>query len=419
MSTDDSHAAPAFYQLSNDDHAALVVVASIVFLVYAILATVTKLLIRLNITSMRDYDYTLLVGLVLYFIQTACVVAACNNGLGVHRDDITSDDFERYSKLMYASRIFAILISGTTKISICLLIRQIDNQGKLNTANMVLGAFIILWVVTGFFTTVFQCPLPSPWLAGSYTQCPNYGSIYVYNGVMDIITDLALCVLPVAMMWHVQTTVRRKAIVMALFGTRIMFVPRSAGFDRNANRPPSVPIVTIPSLSNAQYLFRDYSDPTWLAVSRTIWFQTSLGLSVLTVCIPSLKGIIDSLLGSTAVAALQVPYDLKGSSGKHSGLELTALGDSRLASRNITAKGNTLKSAKGKSPEHSGWYSDRETVTKHGGRDSSSGSGSESVRKLTEGVIVVRDEFEIHYDERRMSTSRAGSHESSDAGYRM
>lgn len=400
MSTD-SPAAPAFYPLTKDDHAALVVVASVVFLIYAILGTITKLLIRLNITSIRDYDYTLLGGLVVYFVQTACVIAACNNGLGMHRDDISSQDFERYSKLMYTSRILALFINGSTKISLCLLIRQIDNRGKLHLANMVLAGFVLVCVVTGVFATVFQCPLPSPWLAESHAECPNYGPIYIYNGVMDIVTDLALCVLPVVMMWHVQTTTRRKAVVMGLFGTRII-----------------VPIVTIPSLTNAQYLFQDYSDPTWLAVPRTIWFQTSLGLSVLTVCIPSLKGIIDSLLGSTAVAAIQAPYELK-SSDKRSGLELTVINDgSRGASHNISARSATHKmSSKGKSPEHSAWYSDREPTTKHSGR--ASPGGSESVRKLTEGVIVVRDEFEVHYDDRRISSSRAGSHESSDAGYRM
>ncbi|KAK7398668.1 hypothetical protein QQX98_011939 [Neonectria punicea] len=408
--TSDSQAAPPYYALTSDDHAALVVVASIVFLVYAILGTVTKLLIRLNITSMRDYDFTLLVGLVLYFIQTACVIAACKTGLGQHYDSLSEDAFERYSKLMYASRIMAIFISASTKISLCLLIRQISNQGRLNTANTVLSVVVVIWLIIGFFTIIFECPMPSPWLAANKDQCPNYGPIYVFNGLMDILTDVALCILPVAMMWHVQTTMRRKAIVMGLFGTRII-----------------VPIVTIPSLSNANYLFSDYSDPTWLAVPRTIWFQTSLGLSVLTVCIPSLKGIIDSLLGSTAVAAIQAPYDLRDSggkgSGKHSGLELTAIGDgSKAASHNVSGRNNTLKlsSAKGKTPD-TAWYTtvDRETKVRHGG--SSSISGSESVRKLTEGVIVVRDEFEIHYDDRRSrnTMSREGSLGSSDAGYRM
>lgn len=174
--------------------------------------------------------------------------------------------------------------------------------------------------------------------------------------------------------------------------------------------------MTIPSLSNANYLFHDYSDPTWSTVSSTIWFQVSLGLSVLTVCVPSLKGVIDSLLGSTAVAAIQAPYELKDS-GDRTGLQPTMLGNSnssKPASRDVSRLG--MLSSKGKSPESSGWYPEHNVRTKHGGDGSL--SGSESVRKLTEGVIVVRDEFEISYDDRRASTSRAGSRESADAGYR-
>ncbi|CAM1503634.1 Fc.00g012250.m01.CDS01 [Cosmosporella sp. VM-42] len=395
-------AAPPYYALSDDNHAALVVVAAVVFLIYGVLAIVTKLLIRLNIVSMKAHDIVLLVGSILYFIQTVCVVVACNAGLGRHQDVVSTDSFERFSKLLYASRILALCVNACTKVSLCLLIRQIDNQGKLNLANMVLGGAVILCFFTGFFATIFQCPLPNPWLAVSHEHCPSRGPIFVYNGVMDILTDLALCALPVAMMWQVQTTVKRKIIVMALFGTRII-----------------VPIVTIPSLTNARYLFNDYSDSTWGAVSSTMWFQISLGLSVLTACIPSLKGIIDSLLGGTAAAAIGAPYELRDSGNKKSGLEMTALGGgSNQASNQNSGLRNLHVSTKGKSVNHSTWSADRELDAKYGGgKASPEGSGSESVRKLTEGVIVVRDEFEVHYDDKRMS--RDGSRGSSDAEYHM
>ncbi|KAI5456625.1 hypothetical protein BGZ63DRAFT_395911 [Mariannaea sp. PMI_226] len=404
---------PPFYPFTHDNHAALVVVASLTFFIYAVIGMAIKLLIRLNITSLKDYDFTLLVSLLLYFAETACVIAASNNGLGQHRDAITDADFLRYSKLIYVSRILALFICGFTKISICLLIRQINNQGRLHTANMILGAVILVWVITGFFTTVFQCPLPSPWIVESRRQCPGYGPIVVYNGVMDILTDLALCILPVAMMWEVQTTLRRKIMVMSLFGTRII-----------------VPIITIPSLSNTNYLFRDYSDPTWQAVPSIIWFQVSLGLSVLTVCIPSLKGVIDSLLGSTSVAAIQAPYELKDSGDRTGGLQITALtGGSSKASgggasyqgklnSNKSSKTNKSKPGESSSSNNTSWYHpEREVRARHDGvghgdLDGKSISGSESTRKLTEGVIMVRDEFELHYDGRRLSNSRPGSHQS-------
>lgn len=167
-------------------------------------------------------------------------------------------------------------------------------------------------------------------------------------------------------------------------------------------------------------MFHDYTDTTWLAVSSTIWSQISLGLSILTACVPTLKGLIDSLLGSTAVAAIEAPYELQSSS-KRSGIKMTPGSGSgasqvaqapssraRLKVNPIEMPGNT-----------SAWSAEREINAKYGGNESPTGSGSESVRKLTEGVIMVQNEIQIQYHDRRMSISREGSRESSDTSYHM
>ncbi|KAJ4162036.1 hypothetical protein BFJ63_vAg8492 [Fusarium oxysporum f. sp. narcissi] len=391
-----SQAAPPFYPLTESNHAALVVITAVIFFIYAILGIIGKLIIRLNITSMKDFDVGLLIAALLYFIQTACVIAACSHGLGEHRDDLSDGNFGRFSKLMYASRIFGILVHATTKVSLGLLIRQIDRQGGLNTANMILGGVVIAWAISGVFATAFQCPMPEPWLAENTTQCPNQGPIFLYNSIMIILTDIALCILPVAMMWEVQTSIRRKIIVMALFGTRLI-----------------VPIITIPELVHAQYMFGDSEDVTWQAVSMVIWGQIALGLSVITVCIPSLKGVIDSLLGSTAVAAINTPYELKGS-GNGTGLEMTALSDSR--TKQTSKQGSGLGSAlrRHSRPRHNDQPMWRRDVM--GEVRTEIASGSDSVRNLTEGVMVNRD-FEVSYDDRH--TSRADSMGSSEGAYRM
>ncbi|KAF4441127.1 hypothetical protein FACUT_2895 [Fusarium acutatum] len=391
-----SQAAPPFYPLTESNHAALVVITAVIFFIYAILGIIGKLIIRLNITSMKDFDVGLLIAALLYFIQTACVVAACDHGLGEHRDALSDEDFGRFSKLMYASRIFGILVHATTKVSLGLLIRQIDRQGGLNTANMILGGAVVMWAISGLFATAFQCPMPEPWLAENNVQCPNQGPIFLYNGIMIVLTDVALCILPVAMMWEVQTSRRRKIIVMALFGTRLI-----------------VPIITIPELVHVRYMFNNSDDVTWQAVPMMIWGQIALGLSVITVCIPSLKGVIDSLLGSTAVAAINTPYELKDS-GNGTGLEMTALSDSR--TKQTSKQGSGLGSAlrRHSRPRHNDQPMWRRDVM--GEVRTEIASGSDSVRNLTEGVMVNRD-FEVSYDDRQ--TSRADSMGSSEGAYRM
>ncbi|KAK7447854.1 hypothetical protein Landi51_06658 [Colletotrichum acutatum] len=213
---------PPFYALTEDDQAALVVVASLIFLIYAIVGISLKLIIRLNITSLKSHDVILLVATGLLLSQTVCIIIACNHGLGHHQDVVEPYDLEAFHKLFYASSILAIAIAASTKFSLCLLIHSINNHGRLNLANKVLFGTIVAWGISGIFTTAFQCSLPQPWLAIADEKCPVREGIFLYNGVMDIFTDVCLCLLPVAMMWKVQTTLKRKMMVIALFTTRIM-----------------------------------------------------------------------------------------------------------------------------------------------------------------------------------------------------
>jgi hypothetical protein len=127
----DSQAAPPFYPLTDDNHAALVVITAIIFFIYAIFGIIGKMIIRLNITSMKDFDILLLAAAFLYFVQTTCVIAACSNGLGEHRDAISEDDFMRFSKVGDLARRGATLL--TVVVDVCITtIRHTsscDNKG--------------------------------------------------------------------------------------------------------------------------------------------------------------------------------------------------------------------------------------------------------------------------------------------------
>jgi energy-coupling factor transporter transmembrane protein EcfT len=97
MTNDES--APPLYQLSDTNHAAWVVVASIIFFTYALLAVVAKVLIRFKITSLQSHDVLLIFAILLFFAQTVCVILSCNVGLGQHQDQLTADSAAQYSKV--------------------------------------------------------------------------------------------------------------------------------------------------------------------------------------------------------------------------------------------------------------------------------------------------------------------------------
>lgn len=80
----------------------------------------------------------------------------------------------------------------------------------------------------------------------------------------------------------------------------------------------------LPSLTTAQGYLQDHSDRTWEAVTPTIWLQISLNMSLFTACIPSLRGVIESILVSTTAGAIQVPYTLTHTGARY-GMHATAI----------------------------------------------------------------------------------------------
>ncbi|KAF4890789.1 hypothetical protein CGCF415_v013567 [Colletotrichum fructicola] len=386
--------APPFYALKEDDKAALAVVSALVFLIYAIIGITLKLIIRLNITSLKAHDVLLLMSVALLFVQTTFVITACNHGLGRHQNALRPTELEAFYKLFYASSIFATATAATTKLSLCLLIQSINNHGKFNIANHLLFGVVITWMVSGITAEALQCSLPRPWLAISLENCPRREVVYLYNGIMDISTDVVLCFLPVAMMWKVQTTVKRKQLVIALFGTRII-----------------VPILSIPGLISTHTLVTDYKDSTWHAVPHVIWLQCTLGLSVMTACIPSLKGVIDSLMGSTSVATIQAPYELTASGGDESGrLHATAIvgGTNSRYGSHLTSGAAKSRATRSKSLRPSDW-----PVAVQGHVHDSRKDKEEGAYRTESNEDLVPQRHESR------SSSHEGSYKSSEAGYRL
>lgn len=85
-----------------------------------------------------------------------------------------------------------------------------------------------------------------------------------------------------------------------------------------------VPFLVLPSLTTAEAYLRDHNDRTWEAVTPTIWLQISLNMSLFTACIPSLRGVIESILISTTAGAIQAPYNLTRT-GPGYGVHATAI----------------------------------------------------------------------------------------------
>lgn len=299
------------------------------------------------------------------------------------------------------------MIQAGTKLSICLLINAISPQYRLLLVNRTLMIVTGAWVVSGFFAMAFQCDLPNPWELSDHA-CVSIQGIYLYNGLMNILTDLAICVIPMAMMWNVQTNKTKKIAVCALFGARIL-----------------VPAVTIPTLATTgDYFSHIYTDPTWYGVVPTILGQISLNLSVLTACIPGLKSILDNLLSGTANARVRGSYNLTDSGDKKTRLNVTPWN----ASAGSKQSGSGLKPGSKTNASNSGHRSLNENSSHRfsisGGQNDAAMSGArhngstetnESSRNLNDGVIFRTCDYDVSSIE-QISRSQTEEMRSTSAG---
>ena len=80
------------------------------------------------------------------------------------------------------------------------------------------------WAIAAAITTALQCG-PTRWVLGPTRQntCIDQYNAQIGIKLVDILTDIALAVLPALMMLSVQVSVLKRAVVSFMFGLRIMY----------------------------------------------------------------------------------------------------------------------------------------------------------------------------------------------------
>jgi len=90
---------------------------------------------------------------------------------------------------------------------------------KNSLASVILMGITTAWGIATIFAIAFQCDLPAPWDITS--ACGNLDAIYYSAGIIDLLTDCAITILPILTVWNVQMERGPKNTVIAVFVVRI------------------------------------------------------------------------------------------------------------------------------------------------------------------------------------------------------
>ena len=117
------------------------------------------------------------------------------------------------------------------KVSLLLFLYRIFNVDfKFRIASWIIGFVVVVWSLVTLCLMIFSChPIKANWnvmlLADPKTHCyPKVYNVINIHGYCNIITDFALLVLPLPLVWNLQMTLKKKLSVATIFATGALYV---------------------------------------------------------------------------------------------------------------------------------------------------------------------------------------------------
>ncbi|MCJ1454841.1 hypothetical protein MMC28_005194 [Mycoblastus sanguinarius] len=156
----------------------------------------------------------------------------------------------------------------TTKMSILYFYRRIFPQRWFKYTLIAAGTIVSGSAIAQLPCDILQCrPIRSQWDPNVKGKCSDFGSIILGFGVLNIITDVMLLILPLPVLWRLKISASRKRLLISVF--------LLGG------------LACVVSLVRAFYVEQyNGSDPAWDDVNTAIISTVELGIGVLSASMP-------------------------------------------------------------------------------------------------------------------------------------
>lgn len=105
------------------------------------------------------------------------------------------------------------------KLSILTYYVRIFSVRPFRIAAYAVGSIVVIWAIVVWFISIFSCrPINGFWDKSITTaHCVNSKKFYIGNAVPNIFTDVMILILPVRMVWGLQTNRMQKITLSFIF----------------------------------------------------------------------------------------------------------------------------------------------------------------------------------------------------------
>ncbi|OJI84657.1 hypothetical protein ASPTUDRAFT_40677 [Aspergillus tubingensis CBS 134.48] len=214
-----------------------------------------------------------------------CFVLESQHGVGRFSKDITDEDEQVLSKLVYYHSIIVMVGLSLVKISLAVFLRRFSST-LLSKALVGSIIFLVAFTIACGLTLILQCiPVAAAWDTSMrpHARCfdnDTYTAIGLWNSITNLVTDVIFATLPIPLFIGIQVNWRTKFSLIGVLS--LGYLACVAG------------IVKIISQVNVLKEQNMYRHDTFM-----IWNCAELNVAILAACLPSLKPLLKSVLDGT------------------------------------------------------------------------------------------------------------------------
>jgi len=246
------------------------------------------------VKSVKQDDWWILAAWLCALGFSTAVCFGVRDGLGMHWADIPDprrDDFRRSQYVYSILYNPCLMLTKTSIIAFYLSVMSKDVDPVFRWCNWVTLAIVNVTGAALTFLNIFQCqPIAAAyrWPGPDTSQCTDIVTLYLSSAPVNIITDIALLLLPMPILTGLRLPKKQKIILVVTFSAGIFVTVvdvvrvaylQNAALDR----------LSVREAGEGKPTIIETSDFSWFAALSFLWSAIEIHVGIICACVPSLK----------------------------------------------------------------------------------------------------------------------------------
>ncbi|KAH9999737.1 hypothetical protein F4779DRAFT_605203 [Xylariaceae sp. FL0662B] len=215
-----------------------------------------------------------------YGLVATDFVMVLSGGMGYHLDELQDWHIVRLMQALYAHQFLYATSLGLVKISIVLMFMRMFFGRRFHVAALGVMSFSIAWMILAMIIELLIChPINMAWDSNVLgDKCGDRVSASLSVGIIDIINELFIIMLPIPMVWKMQTEKRYLVAIVCIYAIGIATMLFSAAHLYTVIRiePTDIPYTAVPT---------------------TIYSTVEVATAIIVSSSPLLKPVFDTIFG--------------------------------------------------------------------------------------------------------------------------